>query len=448
LSSTGAEANGISWGAGVSADGRLVAFTSSATNLVADDTNSCPDVFVRDLDTGETRRVSVASDGSQGNGMSSEITLSGDSRYVVFVSLASNLVDGDTNGTWDVFVHDLQTSTTTRVSVSSSGAQADGSSSSAHISTDGRYVAFGSVATNLVPVDTNNVGDVFLHDRVTHQTTLVSVSSDGSQAVGSGYSVLSDQEVVSGSSQYVAFGSIAANLVTGDTNNTRDIFLHEVASGQTTRVSVATDGTEGDKGSERPSLSFDGRYVAFQSLAGNLVAQDTNTDYDIFVRDRLFRRHSCRSQPPAQRPTASPLGQRSQPMANRSPSARTPLISCPTTTTGPGTSSFVAMARLRPRHPRARRLLRPDAHTCHAWSRRPQHLHLPRLGHLRRCHHRPRRRCGLPPEYRPRQRRHPPIFCDQGRWCDSVDTSRISPCRERWSDPLYTRLWRMRQATP
>ena len=168
LTGAGQEANGRSGLASVSSDGRYVAFESGATNLVTDDTNGRSDVFVRDRETGETECISVGSGGEQGNDISWWPSISADGRYVAFISGASNLVPGDTNGRWDVFVHDRQTGQTTRVSVASDGRQGNDDScyqTSPALSADGRYVAFDSNATNLVPGDTNGVQDIFVHDR-------------------------------------------------------------------------------------------------------------------------------------------------------------------------------------------------------------------------------------------------------------------------------------------
>src|SRR5262249_38885455 len=150
--------------------------------LVSNDTNGWTDVFVRDRQNGTTVRVSVRSDGKQGNAGSNRPSISADGRYVAFSSFASNLVAGDTNATWDVFVHDLQTGTTEIASTDSAGVQGDGASIKPTLSADGRYVAFSSEATNLVSGDTNGVQDVFVHDRVTGITKRVSVDSDGNEA--------------------------------------------------------------------------------------------------------------------------------------------------------------------------------------------------------------------------------------------------------------------------
>jgi Tol biopolymer transport system component len=283
VASDGTEGNGVSGLPSISADGRYVAFVSAASNLVPGDTNGKFDVFVHDRVTGQTTRVSVASDGTEGNDDSWWPSISADGRYVAFSSLASNLVPGDTNGTWDVFVHDRLTGQTTRVSVASDGTQGNNGSGDPSISADGRYVAFSSLASNLVPGDTNGTWDVFVHDRLTGQTTRVSVASDGTEGNG----VSRRPPSISADGRYVAFYSEASNLVPGDTNELVDVFVHDRLTGQTTRVSVASDGTQGNSYSQWPSISADGRYVAFMSWASNLVPGDTNEVQDIFVHDRM-----------------------------------------------------------------------------------------------------------------------------------------------------------------
>jgi len=259
-----------------------VAFDSYADNLVSGDTNSTGDVFVHDRQTGQTARVSIASDGSQGTSSSESSSISADGRYVSFHTDADNLVSGDTNDSDDVFVHDRQTGTITRVSVASDGGQGDHNSWSASISGDGFFVAFVSDATNLVNGDTNSESDIFVHDRQTGETTLVSVASDGTQENSS-----SRYPSLSADGRYVVFDSGADNLVSGDTNSALDVFVHDRQTGETTRISVASDGSQGISSSSYPSISADGRYVAFESWADNLVSGDTNGTGDVFVHDRL-----------------------------------------------------------------------------------------------------------------------------------------------------------------
>jgi len=282
FSSAGAQANDESFDPSISADGRYVAFGSSASNLVPGDTNNNEDIFVRDRLAGTTSRVSVSSAGAQGNNLSKLASISADGRYVAFESIATNLVPGDTNGTSDVFVRDRLAGTTSRVSVSSAGAQGNDESFDPSISADGRYVAFVSSASNLVPVDTNNNKDIFIRDRLAGTTSRVSFSSTG--APGNN---LSENPSISADGRYVAFVSSASNLVPGDTNGLPDIFVRDRLVGTTTRVSVSSAGVQGNNMSERPSISADGRYVAFGSIASSLVPGDTNSSYDVFLRDRL-----------------------------------------------------------------------------------------------------------------------------------------------------------------
>jgi Tol biopolymer transport system component len=220
--SNGDQADDETIGPSISADGRYVAFESYATNLVDDDTNGTSDIFVHDRQTGDTERVSVRSNGDEANEQSYAASISADGRYVAFFSEATDLVDDDNNGTPDVFVHDRQTGDTERVSVLSNGDEADGFSFNPSISADGRYVAFPSYATNLVDDDTNGDWDVFVHDRQTGTTERVSVHSNGDEANEHSY-VAS----ISADGRYVAFESDATNLVDDDGNGLQDVFVHD-----------------------------------------------------------------------------------------------------------------------------------------------------------------------------------------------------------------------------
>jgi Tol biopolymer transport system component len=293
LSSAEEQANGESWAAAISGDGRYVAFYSSAANLVSGDANNVEDIFVRDRQVGTTTRVSVASGGAEANGASNGwLAISGTGRYVAFTSDATNLVAGDTNGSGDVFVRDRDTDadgtfdeagavSTTRVSVSSGGAQSNGESYYAAISGDGRYVAFGSEATNLVASDTNGYGDVFVRDRQMASTTRVSLDSAGVQGNAGSFA-----PAINADGQYVAFHSYATNLVAHDTNAATDVFVRDRQAGTTTLVSVDSVGFQGNAASVAPAISGDGRFIAFSSEA-NLVLWDTNGASDIFLHDRL-----------------------------------------------------------------------------------------------------------------------------------------------------------------
>jgi Tol biopolymer transport system component len=281
VSSTGAQANDDCAPPAVSSDGRYVVFRSFASSLVAGDVNGFSDVFLRDRVTGVTSLMSVDSAGQQGNqGCDNATAISADGRYVAFAGVASNLVAGDTNSAFDIFVHDRVTGVTTRESVDSSGNQASGDSRFPSLSADGRYVAFASGAANLVPGDTNFLMDVFVHDRVTGQTVRVSVDSNGQQGNGNSFG-----PVMSADGRLVGFTSLASNLVPGDTNNSRDAFVHDMTTGSTTCVSVDALGNPGDGDSVFTSFSADNRYVAFHGGATNLVTGDTNFAWDVFVRD-------------------------------------------------------------------------------------------------------------------------------------------------------------------
>ncbi|MDW5328423.1 hypothetical protein [Plantactinospora sp. KLBMP9567] len=286
VSGTGEQGNSLAFDGATSRDGRYVAFSSYASNLVSGDTNEDADVFVRDRVAGTTTRVSVAGDGSQGNAWSVEPVLSADGRFVAFTSRASNLVPGDANDEPDAFVHDRWTGTTRIASVSTEGAQADGGASGTRISADGRFMAFDSWASTLVPGDTNGIADVFVRDLRRGVTSRVSVSSLGAEG-----NHLSQEPAISADGRFVAFSSEASNLVPGDTNESPDVFVHDRRNGVTSRVSVTDDegeavGPAAELGSRSPAISADGRYVAFTSFALNLMPGDTNDFPDVFVRDR------------------------------------------------------------------------------------------------------------------------------------------------------------------
>lgn len=271
-------------GARISGNGQYVAFRSVATNLVGlgVDTNGYSDVFVRDLIGGTTTRVSVA-DGIFGaqavGGDSNNPSISADGRFVAFTSHATNLVAGDTNGKSDVFVRDTVLETTTRVSVAWDGVEGNFESDSSAISADGQIIAFRSLATNLVPGDTNAYSDVFV--RAAGTTTLVSVATDGLSG-GNGQSGLT-QTAVSADGSTVGFSSSASNLVASDTNGAvSDVFIRK--NNATTLISKTTTGLQGQSGSYSVALSTDGSIAAFTSY-NNMVNGDTNGELDVFVRD-------------------------------------------------------------------------------------------------------------------------------------------------------------------
>jgi hypothetical protein len=278
------QANGLSIGSYVSATGRYILFESDATNLVAGDTNGRRDVFLRDRQLGTTTRVSTSSTGGQGNGESRARGISGDGRFVLFDSAASNMITGDTNAKTDVFVKDRQTGATSRVNLSSGEAQANNSCYGAGISADGRYVLFGGSASNLVSGDTNALGDAFLRDRQAGTTKRVSVGAAGAQANGESSAV-----ALSSNGRYVIFYSSAANLVGADTNGVIDVFLRDLNLAKTERVSLtSTDGQVNAQAfASALSVSADGRFVSFFTEASNVVPGDGASTLDVFLRDRV-----------------------------------------------------------------------------------------------------------------------------------------------------------------
>jgi Tol biopolymer transport system component len=336
ISSTGRQADGASYAASISADGRFVAFYSHAKNLVSDDTNGRPDVFVHSRETGRTKRVSVGPRGRQANGHSYFPSISADGRFVAFESRASNLVRRDTNDDFDVFVRDRTRGKTMRVSVTSAGKQVGGGywgSRAPSISASGRFVAFDS-SSSFVEADPNTAADVYVHDRRTGETELASLRPGGDRAIGGAFPSISadgrrvaltsrclcpDQyndvllhnrrtggtsyvsvsstgergdgtsllSSISSSGRFIAFSSYATNLVPGDTNGSYDAFVHDRATGETARVSVGNGGDQVNPPSYSAAISADGRFVAFVSVSGSLVDGDTNRRSDIFVRGPL-----------------------------------------------------------------------------------------------------------------------------------------------------------------
>lgn len=283
VTAAGIPASSSSYGkTAISASGRFVAFTSDAANLSANDRNDADDVFLKDIDTGAITRVSSDASGNAGNSSSSLQGMSADGRYVVFTSNAWNLVAGDTNHALDVFVKDVQTGSVTRVGSSGTGAQPNAHSNTAAISADGRFVAFSSLASNLAGTDNNGVADIFLHDLVSGSVQRVSSSVFSARLDGA-----SMDPSISADGRYVAFASHATNLVAGDRNGRIDIFVRDMQTGTLVRVSVAQDGAEANGSSSSPSLSADGRYLGFVSNASNLVGGDTNGVRDVFVKDLL-----------------------------------------------------------------------------------------------------------------------------------------------------------------
>ena len=278
LDSAGTQGNSSSFDPAVSGDGRYITYSSAATNLVVGDTNLSSEIFLFDTTTLATTRVSVDSAAVQGNSSSADSAVSGDGRYITYISDASNLVVGDTNGHRDVFLFDRITAVTTRVSVNNAAVQGNADSSSPAISADGRYITYTSDASNLVVGDTNVATDVFLFDRITLVTTRISVDSALTQSNAG-----SSNSAISGDGRYITYISAASNLVESDTNVAFDAFLVDRITLVTTRISVDSAATQNNGNSFNPAISGDGRYITYDSDASNLVASDTNEASDVFL---------------------------------------------------------------------------------------------------------------------------------------------------------------------
>lgn len=280
MSKLGSSANASSQTPAISMDGRVIAFESYATNLVSP---PLPDfmrhVYVKDTRLGGLTLVSVTPDGVPGNAESTSPRLNGDGTRVVFESLASDLVDGDANGVRDVYVRDLVDQTTVLISRASDGSQGELASFANSISQDGNRVVF-HTSSPLEEASDNHADDVYVRDLETSTTILVSVAADGGG--GNGHSRFGS---LSADGRYVAFQSTADNLVPDDDNAMMDVFVRDLVTGETTLVSRADDGTLGNNISQGPQISADGRYVAFHSIATNFADGDTGTDLDVFVHD-------------------------------------------------------------------------------------------------------------------------------------------------------------------
>ncbi|MET4388655.1 VCBS repeat-containing protein [Bradyrhizobium sp. F1.4.3] len=284
-SATGAQADGQSHQPVFSPDGTKVAFESYADNLVPGDTNGGPDVFVKDLTTGAITLVSTNASGVQGDSWSYQPVFSPDGTKLAFVSASDNLVPGDTNHAWDVFVKDLTTGAITLVSTSASGAQADGFQSTNPVfSPDGTKVAFYSDADNLVPGDTDHLRDVFVKDLTTGAITLVATSPYNGGAGTNG----GDQN---GFTYAPSFSPDGTKIVFGSTKGFgqgNDIYIKDLATGTTTLVSVSASGVQGNRGSYDPVFSPDGTKVAFYTFAENLVPGSSNIGIgNIVIKDLI-----------------------------------------------------------------------------------------------------------------------------------------------------------------
>jgi Tol biopolymer transport system component len=281
IDTNGDPANGDSRFAVLSGGGRFVTFQSRASDLVVGDDNGTIDVFLFDAETGEISRISEGLGGSEANGISYDPYISPDGRFVTFSSVATNLVSNDTNDIDDVFVFKRETGSITRVSVASGGKQANHGSFDGILSANGRLVTFTSLASNLDPDDENSEFEIFIHNRRRDRTTLVSVNDRWPHRRGR--SIMSR---LSPSGRYVVFTSFRDHLVRGDDNGTGDIYIKDRKTGRLEIVSVNARGREGNNVSYEPVVSGGGKFVAYYSLAGNLVEGDDNHRFDVFLRNR------------------------------------------------------------------------------------------------------------------------------------------------------------------
>ncbi len=283
-SGSGVQGNGGSVNPSISADGSMVAFRSFASDLVPGDTNQAPDLFVKNLVTGEIVRANTSSSGAQSNAPPEEFSyLSDDGKSVGFVSTASNLVPDDTNAVQDVFVKDLVNGKTMRVNTAADGTQANGDTYDVSLSANGTKAVFTSIATNLVPGDANGAPDVFLKDLRTGAIGLVSASPEGVQ--GNAVSFTGFDRAVSADGTKVLFNSSATNLIPGDGNSLGGVFVKNTKTGELTLASVAADGSLPNKGAGGYGISDDGTKVLMLSESTNLVGDASNGEVNVFVKD-------------------------------------------------------------------------------------------------------------------------------------------------------------------
>jgi len=282
-SATGVRGNQDSGSPAISADGRFVVFRSAASDLVPDDTNSRADIFLKDVRVGTIQRVSVSAAGAEADDDSSRPAVSADGRLVAFESAADNLVPQDSNGKPDVFVKDMQTGAVSLASTAEDGGAAADTSgySVVAIAADGRSIAFDSQASNLVADDTNGKRDIFLKNLQTGTVTRISSSTKSGEGLEDSYKSAG----VSADGLWVAFQSDAPNLMSGAVNSKSNIFIRGLQTGSVVLVSANSSGVDGNGDSDAVSVSADGNWVAFASAATNLVGDDTNNKKDIFLKN-------------------------------------------------------------------------------------------------------------------------------------------------------------------
>jgi Tol biopolymer transport system component len=284
----GTDADGPSRDPHLSADGTWVAYTTHARNLLPGKSTALGDIVLHDIAGGHAALISRGADGSEGTGTSSLPDLSDDGSFIVYQSWSDNLVSGDTNAACDIFLFDRTTGTTTRMSMTPAGGEADGNSTHPAISGDGRFISFSSDATNLVFDDTNGVADLFVVNRETGTIERVNLGPDDCQA--DAFGGLFPESVLSQDGRFVAYVSLASNLVEIATPSlVEQIYLRDRKRGTTRRVSISSTGEAADDRCFCPTITADGRLIGFQSLARNLLGNDRDTVADAYVFDRRTR---------------------------------------------------------------------------------------------------------------------------------------------------------------
>ena len=266
-------------------DGTRVVFSSNAGGGNSGENNGFSQIYLYEKASDKVTLITTDHNNKAAGGNSTSACISGDGRFVVFESEASDLLIGDSNGVSDVFIFDVKNKKMEIVSRPKNGKESNGSSGCPSISRNGRFVAFSSRASNLVPGDTNRLKDVFIKNMVTGNVERVSVSSRGEQASAPEAMNASDDTSISADGRFVAFCSPAANLVPGDTNGYPDVFLRDRKLGSTTRISLDSLGHQADNFSQSPAISADGGFITFDSRATNLAPGDTGGHFNVFLRD-------------------------------------------------------------------------------------------------------------------------------------------------------------------
>lgn len=273
-------ANGSSLNPKLNNSGRYLVFDSTATDLVADDTNGYRDIFIVDRNSYSTALISLDKDGELANDDSLQPSITSDGRYVLYHSKATDLVDDfdSSASVINIFLYDRSSKTTTQITLDTDGNAPNGDSTNGSISSDGKYIVFQSAASDLVAEDTNSATDIFLYKVSDKTITRISLDSDGNNADDD-----SSYPCISSDGAYVAYQSLASDIFSGDTNEKSDVFLYDTSAKTTTRISNDAQGNNADGDSLRPAISADGKKIVFDSDATDLVSGDTNNNRDVFL---------------------------------------------------------------------------------------------------------------------------------------------------------------------